>query len=71
MITNNSELTAAMARIGHFQQQVVKLRETAASEQNYRAAAGGFLAEIDRITLEVREYLWALPERPMDTTAVA
>jgi hypothetical protein len=28
---------------------------------NYRAAASGFLAEIDRMQLEVREYLRFLP----------
>ena len=51
MIQNNQELEATLARIRRFQKQV----ET--NLLNYRRSVGGFLAEIDRMNLEVREYL--------------
>ncbi|MFN0076253.1 MAG: hypothetical protein ACKVY0_07250 [Prosthecobacter sp.] len=61
MIKNNTELESTMERIGRFQRQVVALRDSSVSEAGFRAAAGGFLAEIDRMMLDVREYLWAPP----------
>ena len=57
MIQNTQELEATLARIRHFQRQVEKLRAVETNPQNYRLSAGGFLAEIDRMNLEVREYL--------------
>jgi hypothetical protein len=57
MIRNDQELEATKERIGYFQQQVEKLRQVETNPQNYRLSAGGFLAEIDRMNLEVREYL--------------
>ena len=57
MIQNSQELEATLARIRHFQKQVKKLREVETNPQNYRLSAGGFLAEIDRMNLEVWEYL--------------
>lgn len=36
-------------------------QQRVASPVNYRAAVSGFLAEIDRMQLEVREYLSVLP----------
>lgn len=71
MIYNNAELTVALERISRFQAQVLRLRDTASSEENYRAAAGAFLAEIDRLTLEVREFLWIPPTRSSGRVAVA
>lgn len=62
MIQNNQELESTMERITRFQRQVVALREAMSSEASYRAASGGFLAEIDRMMLEVREYLWLPPQ---------
>jgi hypothetical protein len=61
MIRNDQELEATLERVRHFQQQVEKIRELEANPQNYRLSAGGFLAEIDRMNLEVREYLWTHP----------
>jgi hypothetical protein len=61
MITNNDELKATQQRIDWFQQQLTRLRETETSQANYRASASGFLAEVDRMQLEVREYLSFLP----------
>ena len=57
MITTDQELKAAMERIRRFQEQVTHLRNTETNPDNYRAAASGFLAEIDRMQLEVREFL--------------
>lgn len=57
MIQNNQEFEATLTRIRYFQKQVEKIRELETNPQNYRLAVGGFLSEIDRMNLEVREYL--------------
>ncbi len=57
MIRNDQELEATKERIGYFRLQVEELRQVETNPQNYRLSAGGFLAEIDRMNLEVREYL--------------
>lgn len=57
MIRNDQELEATKERIGYFRQQVEKLRQVELNPQNYRLSAGGYLAEIDRMNFEVREYL--------------
>jgi hypothetical protein len=61
MIANDRELQTTLERIAWFQQQVAHLRKTETNPVNYRAAASGFLAEIDRMQLEVREYFCFLP----------
>jgi hypothetical protein len=61
MIKNDQELQAMLERIRYFQQQVEKLREVETNPANYRLSAGGFLTEIDRMNLAVREYLWLHP----------
>ncbi len=61
MIKNDQELEATLERVRYFQQQVERLRKVETSPQNYRLSAGGYLAEIDRMNLEVREYLWLHP----------
>ena len=40
---------------------VAHLRKTETNPVNYKASAGGFLAEIDRMNLEVSEYLMFHP----------
>jgi hypothetical protein len=57
MITNDAELKVTLDRIARFQAQVALLRQVETNAENYRMAASGFLAEIDRMQLEVREYL--------------
>lgn len=57
MIANDQELAVTLARIEKFQRQVTVLRASESDPDNFRAAASGFLAEIDRMQLEVREYL--------------
>ena len=61
MIQNEQEYRTALQRIDRFQRQVEQLRKTEANPNNYRLSAGGFLAELDRMQLEVREYLWSHP----------
>ncbi|MSQ93202.1 MAG: hypothetical protein EXR98_01455 [Gemmataceae bacterium] len=61
MIANDQQLQTTLDRIAWFQQQVVHLRKTETIPVNYRASASGFIAEIDRMQLEVREYLSSLP----------
>jgi hypothetical protein len=57
MLRNDQELEATLERIRYFRQQVEKLRQAETNPQNYRLSAGGYLAEIDRMNLQVREYL--------------
>ena len=69
MIQNNQELEATLICIRHFQKQVEKLREVETNPQRYRLSAGGFLAEIDRMNLEVREYLSIHPSELIEQIA--
>ncbi len=57
MIGNDQELEATLERIRHFQTQLAHLRKVEVNSANYRLSASGFLAEVDRMQLEVREYL--------------
>lgn len=57
MIHTDTELEATMDRIRWFQQQIAHLRRTETVPANYRAASAGFLAELDRMQREVREFL--------------
>jgi hypothetical protein len=61
MIANDQQLETTLERIAWFQKQVALLRKTETNPVNYRAAVSGFLAEIDRMQLEVREYFSFLP----------
>jgi predicted membrane-bound mannosyltransferase len=69
MIHNDQELEATLERIEYFQQQVKRLRQVETNPQNYRLSAGGYLAEIDRMNLEVREYLSVHPSETKDRAA--
>jgi hypothetical protein len=68
MIANDHELQVTLERIGRLQAQVSHLRQAETNPTNYRAAASGFLAEIDRMQLEVREYLSLHPKELAATT---
>ena len=57
MIANDQELRVTLERIARLQAQVAHLRNTETNPINYRASTAGFLSEIDRMQLEVREYL--------------
>lgn len=68
MIKDDQELDATLERIRFFQAQVAHLRKTETNPTNYRLSSSGFLAEIDRMQLEVREYL-SSPPVPMNSSA--
>jgi hypothetical protein len=57
MIQNDQQLEATLERIRHFQDQAARLRNVESNPINYRLSVSGFLAEIDRMQLQVREYL--------------
>ena len=60
MIADDQQLQTTLERIAWFQQQVAHCARTETNPVNYQAAVSGFLAEIDRMQLEVREYLISL-----------
>ena len=57
MIANDQELQVTLERIARFQSQVAHLRKQETNPANYHATVSGFLAEVDRMQLETREYL--------------
>ena len=57
MIANDQELRMTLDRITRLQAQVALLRRVESNPANYRASAAGFIAEIDRMQLDVREFL--------------
>lgn len=57
MISDDRELRVTLERIAQFQAQLTQLRKTENNPANYHAAASGFIGEMDRMQLEVREYL--------------
>ncbi len=61
MIINDQELNATLERVARFQRQVAQLRHIETNAVNYKSSSSGFIAEIDRMQLEVREYLSLLP----------
>jgi len=67
MLRNDQELEATLDRIKHFQAQLRHLRETETNPTNFRLSSSGFLAEIDRMQLEVREYLSLPPSQCKET----
>jgi hypothetical protein len=66
MIANDQQLQTTLERITRFQQQLAHLRKTEANPVNYRASANGFLAEVDRMQLDVREYFCRLPTESVE-----
>jgi hypothetical protein len=71
VIKNDQEFQAMLKHISYFQQQVAKLREVEANPKNYKMSAGGYLAELDRMNLEVREYLLSHPSEIQNDVAIA
>jgi hypothetical protein len=64
VINNDHQLQVTQQRILHFELQVAQIRRTEPNTENYLASAGGLLAEIDRMNLEIRDYLWSHPAEP-------
>ena len=67
MINNEQEYKTTLERIAHCQKQIEHLRKTETNSETYRLSVSGFLAELDRMNLEVREYLWSHPSQLADT----
>jgi hypothetical protein len=61
MIKNDHELEVTQERILHFERQVAQIRRTETNKENYLMSARGLLAEVDRMNLEIRDYLWSHP----------
>ena len=57
-----------LERIARFQEQVAQLRRVESNPDNYHGAVSGFLAEIDRMQLEVREFLSIHPGEVASTS---
>ena len=70
MIQDDKELKVTLDRINHFQQIVQNLRRSEPNPGNYKAAVEGYLAEIDTMNLEVREYLTAHPKELRTNSSV-
>ncbi len=62
MIQNDNELQITLERIRRMQDQISELRRMETNPTNYRLSASGYLAEIDRMHYEVREYLLSHPQ---------
>jgi hypothetical protein len=56
MITNDQELQVTQERIMHFQRWLADLRQTARPE-DFEAISNGYRLEIERMQVEVLEYL--------------
>ena len=69
MIQSEQEYRATLKRIERFQRQIEALRKRESKPENYRLSASGFLAELDRMNLDVREYLWSHPNEISGTVA--
>jgi hypothetical protein len=61
MINNDHELEVTQERSRKFERQVAQIRKTETNAENFHMPAAAFLAEIDRMNLEIRDYLWSLP----------
>jgi hypothetical protein len=68
MIANDNELKVTLERISRFQEQVAHLRRVETNPENYHGVVSGFLAEIDRMQLDVREYLSIYPAEATSTS---
>ena len=62
MIQNDNELQVMIERIRRIQNQLSALRKVEANPTNYRLSSSGFIAELDRMQLDVREYLASTPQ---------
>jgi len=61
VISDDEELQVTLERIERFHKQVIRLRKVETNPTDYKLSAEGYLAEIDRMNLEVRYYFSLLP----------
>ncbi len=57
MIGSDEELAVTLERIRYFQRQLELLRKVETNPENFRLSSSGFISELDRMQLAVREYL--------------
>lgn len=62
MIADDTELEVTLKRIKRLREQIVHLKRCERNPDNYRSSVSGFVAEMDRLQLEVRDYLIRVPE---------
>lgn len=62
MIQHDNELHVMLERVRRVQDQLAALRRVETNPTNYRLSSSGFIAELDRMQLEVREYLASPPQ---------
>ncbi len=63
MIKNDIELEVTLERIEKFRDLVLNMRKAETNPSTYESSAGGFLAEIAKMNLEVNEYLSIHPSK--------
>lgn len=63
MISNDLELQATQQRISRFQEQISHLRRIEPDPKNFRLESSSYLSEIDKMQLEIREYLSSHPSQ--------
>jgi hypothetical protein len=68
MIRNDQEYQVTLERVAYFQRQVTKLKEVEDNPANYRLSVRGYLAELDRMNLAIRDYLWLHPSSLSEKT---
>ena len=68
MIENDNQLNVTRERIARLQDQIAHLRKTESNAANYHASVSGFIAEVDRMQLQVREYLTVHPNEVATTS---
>lgn len=67
MIENDHQLQVTSDRIKRLQDQISHLRKTESNASNYHASVSGFIAEMDRMQLDLREYLTVHPNEVATT----
>lgn len=70
MIKDDQELSVTLERIQYFQRQVAHLRRVENNPTNYHLSVSGYLAEIDRMNLAIRDYLSLHPSEMKETMLV-
>jgi hypothetical protein len=68
MIENDNQLNVTRERIARLQDQIAHLRKTESNPANYHASVSGFIDEVDRMQLPVREYLSVHPNESATTS---
>ncbi|MFT5524598.1 MAG: hypothetical protein ACI9HK_002553 [Pirellulaceae bacterium] len=68
MIENDTQLNVTRERIARLQDQIAHLRKTESNPANYHASVSGFIDEVDRMQLPVREYLSVHPNESATTS---